>query len=238
MKLGRVLAAGTLGMAVAVGLIGSPEAAQADWSGPRLMDCANQTMHTGAKGDCVESLQKNLEAYGYEIEVDGRYGSETRLTVTDFQRRHGLAVDGIAGRETMTSLDRWANAPHEDPVPRQVPDPQRGRSNCDWSGACYNVASRSGTAAFAALLNEWDSGAKGIAKDVALKGACMAVINPALITLCEFNVIVLDNMISDIAGRAVKESACLRVTTRPVFIGMHPAVMPDLSVDNGKQCTN
>ncbi|WP_345660013.1 peptidoglycan-binding domain-containing protein [Streptomyces venetus] len=233
-------AAALLGIAVPLGLVGSPATARADWNGPTLMECANRVLGTGARGACVTSLQKNLEAYGYELETDGRYGHETRLTVMDFQRRHGLAVDGVAGRETMTALDRWANAPHADPEPRSVPDPQRVRGGCDWLGACHQVASRSGTVAFADVLAEWDKGFKGGLKDYTLKAACGAttVLNPAVAALCELDATILENGIAQIVDRAVKEKACLKLSTRPVFIQMYPAIMPDLTVENGHDCTN
>jgi peptidoglycan hydrolase-like protein with peptidoglycan-binding domain len=37
---------------------------------------------------------------------DGIFGSETYNVVTSFQRRHGLSVDGVIGRQTMTKLDQ------------------------------------------------------------------------------------------------------------------------------------
>jgi hypothetical protein len=53
----------------------------------------------GDRGYSVAQLQ---EALG--IEADGVYGEDTEIAVSNYQRRNGLAVDGIAGPETLESL--------------------------------------------------------------------------------------------------------------------------------------
>ncbi|MEO1794077.1 MAG: peptidoglycan-binding domain-containing protein [Pseudomonadota bacterium] len=55
-------------------------------------------------GDDVERLQRFLNANGYELEVDGNFGRGTRSAVRDFQKKEGLKVDGIVGRETWERL--------------------------------------------------------------------------------------------------------------------------------------
>lgn len=56
--------------------------------------------------DDVEGLQRALNALGWtpSLIVDGQYGSLTKTAVKDFQSKHGLAVDGIAGPKTHTSV--------------------------------------------------------------------------------------------------------------------------------------
>lgn len=49
-------------------------------------------------------VQAALVALGYSVAVDGDIGPATKLVIQDFQRRHGLQVDGIAGRETIAAL--------------------------------------------------------------------------------------------------------------------------------------
>jgi len=53
----------------------------------------------------VRQLQEKLAEYGYyEGDIDGRFGNQTRRAVEAFQYQHGLSVDGIAGRRTLTVL--------------------------------------------------------------------------------------------------------------------------------------
>ena len=58
----------------------------------------------GSRGDEVASLQKQLNAAGYSLAVDGIYGAATDAAVRDYQSRNALAVDGVVGPVTMNSL--------------------------------------------------------------------------------------------------------------------------------------
>ncbi len=58
----------------------------------------------GSRGDEVASLQKQLNAAGYSLAVDGIYGAETAAAVRDYQSRNALQVDGVVGPQTMNSL--------------------------------------------------------------------------------------------------------------------------------------
>jgi len=61
----------------------------------------------GATGDAVRELQSKLAAYGYEIPVDGLYGSVTAQVVTAFQRHfRPWRVDGQTDAETSSYLDK------------------------------------------------------------------------------------------------------------------------------------
>ena len=68
------------------------------------------TLRTGSTGSAVEQLQFWLNTLAqYEssipsITVDGSYGTATANAVRAFQRRYGLTVDGVVGRETWTAL--------------------------------------------------------------------------------------------------------------------------------------
>ena len=44
----------------------------------------------GDRGSLVSLLQKGLKRAGFELEVDGVFGEETRRQLTRFQRREGL----------------------------------------------------------------------------------------------------------------------------------------------------
>ncbi|MTI66374.1 MAG: hypothetical protein FH753_07210 [Firmicutes bacterium] len=75
----------------------------------------NQTLSTlynsyrllkvGSRGSEVYKLQKTLNDKGFSAgTVDGIYGSITKRAVINFQKAKGLAVDGIAGKNTLTTL--------------------------------------------------------------------------------------------------------------------------------------
>ena len=63
-------------------------------------------LYWGCKGDAVRRLQQALLDAGYkQVRVaDGIYGQWTYDAVRAYQKDHGLAVDGIAGRKTQNSL--------------------------------------------------------------------------------------------------------------------------------------
>lgn len=52
------------------------------------------------EGQDVERLQKELVKSGYEIDIDGRFGSLTQWAVEKYQASVGLSVDGIADIQT------------------------------------------------------------------------------------------------------------------------------------------
>ncbi len=58
----------------------------------------------GSRGNTVKTLQQKLKNWGYYTgAVDGIYGAKTKEAVRYFQRRNGLAVDGIAGPKTLAA---------------------------------------------------------------------------------------------------------------------------------------
>lgn len=57
-------------------------------------------------GNDVRFIQRALRRAGYRVAVDGRYGLETDVAITRFQRRHGLEPDGIVGPATWRVLTR------------------------------------------------------------------------------------------------------------------------------------
>jgi len=58
----------------------------------------------GSQGDEVKKLQKKLNEQGYNLVVDGIYGSQTQSAVKDYQKKNNLSVDGIVGSQTRGSL--------------------------------------------------------------------------------------------------------------------------------------
>lgn len=58
----------------------------------------------GASGNITYLIQAMLVCKGYDIEIDGIFGSNTLNAVKDFQKKNGLSVDGVVGKETFTKL--------------------------------------------------------------------------------------------------------------------------------------
>ncbi|MDR3216550.1 MAG: N-acetylmuramoyl-L-alanine amidase [Clostridiaceae bacterium] len=71
--------------------------------GPKTK-AAIRPVSRGARGNIVYLLQAALYAAGYHIAVDGIFGAETEAAVRDYQAKHGLVVDGVAGANTFESL--------------------------------------------------------------------------------------------------------------------------------------
>lgn len=70
----------------------------------------------GSKGTEVEELQRLLNDSGnYGLETDGVFGDKTLAAVKDYQAKNGLAVDGIAGANTMTKLKGTSATPSTTP---------------------------------------------------------------------------------------------------------------------------
>ncbi len=51
-------------------------------------------------------VQAALVALGYSVAVDGDIGPKTRAAIKDFQVRHGLKADGVAGKLTIAKLQQ------------------------------------------------------------------------------------------------------------------------------------
>ena len=63
------------------------------------------TLRRGSKGELVKSLQEYLnDEIGAGLKVDGVFGAVTEVAVENFQRKHGLTVDGIVGPKTWAAL--------------------------------------------------------------------------------------------------------------------------------------
>ncbi len=59
----------------------------------------------GSRGQEVRTIQDKLKRWGYyKGNVDGIYGSQTLEAVKYFQRKNGLKVDGIAGKDTLRAM--------------------------------------------------------------------------------------------------------------------------------------
>ncbi|GGH76448.1 cell wall-associated NlpC family hydrolase [Pullulanibacillus pueri] len=65
----------------------------------------NQVLHYGESDSSVKALQDKLQDLNYyKSTIDGIYGNQTRSAVRSFQGDNNLAVDGIAGPNTLGKL--------------------------------------------------------------------------------------------------------------------------------------
>ena len=104
---------------------GSPVPAPAETVAPVSGFVFRRALRYGDSGDSVKALQQRLLDLGYyEARVSGGYYKVTRTAVRKFQQYNGLAVDGVAGRETQELLFSSAAVPASaTPKPTATPAP-------------------------------------------------------------------------------------------------------------------
>ena len=64
------------------------------------------TVRSGSSGAAVRAAQSGLRGRGYAIAADGVFGAGTKGAVVAFQKKSGLAADGIVGPKTWLALVR------------------------------------------------------------------------------------------------------------------------------------
>jgi peptidoglycan hydrolase-like protein with peptidoglycan-binding domain len=72
--------------------------------GPQTWPVLIVTTSLGSSGSAVRALQRQLNAHGASLTVDGNFGSATQTAVKSYQSSHGLGVDGVAGPQTWNAL--------------------------------------------------------------------------------------------------------------------------------------
>lgn len=102
-------------------------------------------LQNGSSGSDVKKLQQSLVAAGYDVGtagVDGIYGNATAAAVKKYQQDKGLAVDGIAGEQTLGSLYGSANqgSQPQQTQPQTTTQPQAGTQKPDYSQYAYDPA--------------------------------------------------------------------------------------------------
>ena len=66
---------------------------------------AQAAVYWGSRGETVRRVQQKLKQWGYyDGAVDGIFGQATYDAVVYFQKRNGLAADGVAGDKTLAAM--------------------------------------------------------------------------------------------------------------------------------------
>ncbi len=73
-----------------------------------MKNISYSTLQYGSSGSEVKKLQQELNKNGYKLDVDGQFGSKTQAAVRDYQKKNGLSVDGIVGKNTWGKLNSSA----------------------------------------------------------------------------------------------------------------------------------
>ncbi|HEU5226676.1 MAG TPA: peptidoglycan-binding protein [Ktedonobacteraceae bacterium] len=89
--------------------------------GPQTWPVLIITTSQGNTGSAVQALQRQLNAHGASLTVDGNFGPATTTAVKNYQSSHNLGVDGIAGLQTWSSLVSTAGTPPSPPPPPPPP---------------------------------------------------------------------------------------------------------------------
>lgn len=61
-------------------------------------------LRKGDKIQACKTLQACLDVYGYGLAIDGSFGGKTETALKDFQKKHGLTVDGVCGKNSWNAL--------------------------------------------------------------------------------------------------------------------------------------
>ncbi|HET8842455.1 MAG TPA: peptidoglycan-binding protein [Ktedonobacteraceae bacterium] len=72
--------------------------------GPNTWAALIVTTQSGSNGNAVTALQRQLNAHGSNLSVDGDFGSATLSAVKSFQSAKNLSADGVAGANTWNAL--------------------------------------------------------------------------------------------------------------------------------------
>lgn len=78
-------------------------------------------LEKGYRGDKVKELQQELIESGFKLIADGIFGLNTENAVKEFQKRAGITVDGLAGKQTFEKLKEDGGVQPIKKVPRKYP---------------------------------------------------------------------------------------------------------------------
>lgn len=76
------------------------------FSGENPYKLTKSPLRRGMRGDYVSWLQFELNRNGFNIVIDGIFGKNTEQAVKEYQKQHGLVVDGVVGVKTIKELSK------------------------------------------------------------------------------------------------------------------------------------
>lgn len=109
---------------------------------------SSTVLRSGTKSDEVKLLQQKLASSGYYTgSIDGSYGPMTLAAVKAYQQKTGLAIDGVAGPQTLGSLGLVSGAtpqgtatPIVAPVQKPQAATQQGVTDTATGGVVSQIA--------------------------------------------------------------------------------------------------
>jgi peptidoglycan hydrolase-like protein with peptidoglycan-binding domain len=137
----QLLVAAVLAVTLALALPAAGHAADSEKLASAGVLARGSGYDSAAESAAVRVLQRRLRRLGSSPgPIDGLYGPLTEGAVMRFQQRHGLAVDGIVGRQTKRTLYTPTAHPsaapahpetHSGRLERKSPAPQIGAESAD-----------------------------------------------------------------------------------------------------------
>jgi len=82
-----------------------------------LSNNLGEILKVGSRGDEVSDVQRQLQALGFDLQIDGIYGNMTRKAVIRFQESVGLRADGIVGTNTQNAIVQALQSEQSQPFP-------------------------------------------------------------------------------------------------------------------------
>ncbi len=152
-----------------------------------------EPVEVGDSGDCVWGVQNALYARGFLPTVDGDFGPGTVAALRQFQSSRSLAVDGVAGPQTLQELESSLH---------------------DRLGSFVYRFDRQTTRKISSVLGGEDA----LGKQLGTSVACHTVKQPLASTVCEFLVPFGVDKVGGAARNAAQKNACLKVDLRHVPI--------------------
>lgn len=98
-KLHKIAIGLTAGLALT-----APLSVPAALAAPTAVSASSVVIKDGQSGAKASAVQLLLRNKGYNIAVDGKFGSQTKAAVIAFQKKSGLTADGVVGSKTLKKL--------------------------------------------------------------------------------------------------------------------------------------
>ena len=122
------------------------------------------TLRNGSRGDEVKNWQNFLNSQGYNLTVDGIFGTNTEKYTKEYQKSKGITDDGIVGKLTYGAAGFTSATPTAAPTIAPTPnnptydttswdDTDKGKASSDAYEAAKNALNNYGSFTFSE--NEW-----------------------------------------------------------------------------------